>query len=260
MAWLILNMSAAPSKPLCRPNMLMAILTGWIALIIAIEWRFPQVTAPHDQWARRARNIALGLTSLIAAPIGLWIFERVTGAVSPVINAPLLLQLLALDLWTYATHRAYHRVPLLWRFHAPHHLDEHLDVTSAFRFHLGEILISGVMRLVPALLLGIQIETLFLFEAILLASAAFHHSNIGLQPQFERVLSWMIVTPSIHWVHHHNIRSDTDSNYAAILSVWDPIFASQSSTKRWLTMPIGTEGARETGFIQLLIRPFVSLR
>lgn len=240
--------------------MLLAILIAWIALIAACEWRFPHVTAPRDQASRWARNLALGLMSLIAGPVILWVLERVTGAVSPLITAPFLLQLLALDLWTYAMHRAYHRVPLLWRFHAPHHLDEHLDLSSAFRFHIGEILISGLARLIPALALGIEIETLLLFEALLLSSAAFHHSNIALPPLCERILSPIIVTPGIHWVHHHNIRSDTDANYGAILSLWDRLFASRSRTKRWLTMPIGTEGAREMSFIQLLLRPFVSAR
>lgn len=238
--------------------MVLAILAAWVALLLVAEWRWPAVFTAKQPWSRWFRNLALGLVALAAAPAALWVLERSTAQVPTLFDAPLWLQLIALDLWTYAMHRAYHRVPLLWRFHAPHHLDEHLDVTSAFRFHVGEILISGVARLIPALLLGIEVETLLLFEALLLASATFHHSNIALSPRLESALSFVIVTPSIHWVHHHNIRADTDANYAAMLSAWDRIFGSRSHTVRWPAMPIGCEGAPETGLIRLLIRPFVS--
>lgn len=238
--------------------MVLAILTAWIALLLAAQWRWPAVISAVDSWPRWFRNLALGLIALIAAPLALWVFEQSSAQVPPLFTAPIWLQLIALDLWTYGMHRAYHRVPMLWRFHVPHHLDEHLDVTSAFRFHAGEILISGIARIVPALLLGIDVQTLIVFEAILLASAAFHHSNIKLPHRVERVLAWVIVTPSIHWVHHHNIRADTDANYAAILSVWDIAFGSKSKTKRWPDMPIGCEGAPEATMARLLMRPFVS--
>ncbi len=235
-------------------------LLAWVALLLVAEWRWPAVFTAKQSWSRWFRNLALGLIALMAGPAALWVLERSTAQVPALFDAPLWLQLIALDLWTYAMHRAYHRVPLLWRFHAPHHLDEHLDVTSAFRFHVGEILISGVARLIPALLLGIEVETLLLFEALLLASAAFHHSNIALPARLEAALAFVIVTPSIHWVHHHNIRADTDANYAAILSVWDRVFGSRSQTKRWPEMSIGCEGAAETGLVRLLMRPFVSSR
>jgi sterol desaturase/sphingolipid hydroxylase (fatty acid hydroxylase superfamily) len=205
----------------------------------------------------RVRNITLGVTSLAAAPLLLWLLTVATDAVAPLFTLPIIWQLVALDLWAYATHRAYHRVPLLWRFHAPHHFDEHLNVTSAFRFHIGEIMISGALRLVPALCLGISVETLLLFEAILLGAAAFHHSNVKLPVAFERALSWVIVTPSLHWVHHHNIRADTDSNYAAILSLWDRLFGSKSKTERTPTMTIGVEAQSDRGVLSLLAYPFV---
>jgi sterol desaturase/sphingolipid hydroxylase (fatty acid hydroxylase superfamily) len=64
------------------------------------------------------------------------------------------------------------------------------------------------------------------------------------------------VTPSLHWVHHHAVRSDTDSNYATVLSIWDVVFASRSKTQRTPKMPIGVEGRREKGIYDLIMRPF----
>jgi sterol desaturase/sphingolipid hydroxylase (fatty acid hydroxylase superfamily) len=233
-----------------------SLLFTWVAALLLIEARWPYVRLYGNRWDRWYRNIALGATCLAVSPLLLWGITEATGAIAPLMVVPIVLQWLALDLWTYAMHRAYHRAPWLWRFHAPHHLDEQLDVTSAFRFHLGEIVISGIMRLIPALLLGIRVETLLLFETILLGAAVFHHSNIKLPQRLERWLSLIVVTPSIHWVHHHNVRSDTDSNYSAILSLWDRLFGSKSPTVRMPGMTIGVEALHDVGLLSLLAYPF----
>ena len=69
-------------------------------------------------------------------------------------------------------------------------------------------------------------------------------------------MSFVVVTPSIHWVHHHAIRADTDSNYSTLLSVWDLLFASRSATQRSPDMPIGVEGGHDRGLVALVRRPF----
>jgi sterol desaturase/sphingolipid hydroxylase (fatty acid hydroxylase superfamily) len=66
----------------------------------------------------------------------------------------------------------------------------------------------------------------------------------------------VIITPSIHWVHHHAMRADTDSNYGTIFSFWDPLFRSRSRTRRWTTMPIGVEGSRDRPLLRLIVTPF----
>jgi len=81
-----------------------------------------------------------------------------------------------------------------------------------------------------------------------------------LPPRFERALSRVIITPSIHWVHHHARRSDTDSNYGTVFSFWDPSFKSRSATKRELGMEIGIEGEAEETLAALLLRPFHAMR
>ncbi len=167
----------------------------------------------------------------------------------------LLLDLLILDCWIYWWHRANHEWSFLWRFHEVHHLDEFLDASSALRFHFGEVLLSSLVRAGVILLLGVPLLSVVVFETLLALSAMFHHSNLRLPPRLERGLSYLIVTPSIHWVHHHAIRRDTDSNYAALLSVWDPLFRSRSATRRTPDMPIGTEGRKDRPLGGLLARP-----
>lgn len=168
----------------------------------------------------------------------------------------LLIDLIILDCWTYWLHRAYHRIPFLWRFHEVHHRDEFLDTTSAVRFHIGEVVISSFLRLAIIAVLALPLATVLIFEALLLSAALFHHSNVRLPARLENALSRIIVTPSVHWVHHHAIRRDTDSNYATVLSIWDPLFRSRSDTKRTPDMKIGAEGVEDISFFGLLLLPF----
>jgi len=170
--------------------------------------------------------------------------------------AMLVIDIVLLDLWSYWLHRAYHEVGQMRRFHRVHHLDEHLDTTSAVRFHPGEIAISALLRMLPIMLLAVPFTHVVMFETALLTASLFHHSNVRLPAAFERALSRVIVTPSIHWVHHHAIPRDTNSNYAAILSLWDPLFRTRSATKRTPEMKIGLEGVEDESVTLLLLAPF----
>lgn len=140
--------------------------------------------------------------------------------------AETLLALLLLDSWTYFWHRLNHRLPFLWRFHRLHHSDPHMDVTTANRFHLGEIVLSSVLRIPLIFLLGVTAGQLALYEILLFAVVQFHHANVGLGEKGDRFLSWFIVTPYLHKVHHSHWQPETDSNYASLLSVWDRIFGT----------------------------------
>jgi sterol desaturase/sphingolipid hydroxylase (fatty acid hydroxylase superfamily) len=102
----------------------------------------------------------------------------------------------------------------------------------------------------------IPLSSVLLFEALVLMSTIFHHSDAWLPPGLEQALARVIITPSIHWVHHHALRADTDSNYGTIFSFWDPLFRSNSLTKRWTAMPIGVEGRRDRPLLRLLVTPF----
>ncbi len=166
-------------------------------------------------------------------------------------------QLIIIDIFLYWWHRLNHQLPFLWRFHHVHHLDETLDISSGVRFHFGEVILSALIRSIIIITFNISLINLLLIEAIILLSSIFHHSNINLPSKLEKILSNFIVTPSIHWVHHHKRQSETDANYSTIFSCWDKIFNSKSSFERKIKMPIGVEGDQEQSLIQLILRPFV---
>ena len=131
-----------------------------------------------------------------------------------------------------------------------------LDTTTALRFHFGEVILSSLVRAAVIFVLAVPLSSVIVFEVMVLVSALFQHSNLRLPKAFERALSWFIVTPSIHWVHHHAVRADTDSNYSTVLSVWDRLFGSRSLTRRTAEMPIGVEKRPEKDVLGLILRPF----
>lgn len=222
---------------------------------------------PVAQWlggaARVAKNLTLAAFNFVASP--LIVIPFTVFAASHVFNwrpefwsgwFGLVLDLLLLDIWIYWWHRFNHMVPFLWRFHEVHHLDEMLDTSSALRFHFGEVVLSSLVRAVVIFALAMPLRSVVVFEVLVLVSALFHHSNLRLPAVVERGLSYVIVTPSIHWVHHHAKRVDTDSNYSTVLSLWDLVFGSRSKTHRTTEMPIGVEHVRERGLIGLILKPF----
>jgi sterol desaturase/sphingolipid hydroxylase (fatty acid hydroxylase superfamily) len=102
----------------------------------------------------------------------------------------------------------------------------------------------------------VPLSSVLLFETLVLLSTIFHHSDARLPPRLEQALARVVITPSIHWVHHHALRADTDSNYGTIFSFWDPLFRSNSGTRRWPSMPIGVEGRRDRSLLRLIVTPF----
>ena len=134
------------------------------------------------------------------------------------------LAIFVLDAWTYGWHRLNHRVPFFWRFHRWHHADSAMDVTTASRFHTGEIVLSSVFRVPVLALIGCNLGELALYELLLFAVVQFHHANIALPDRLDRVLRLVIVTPALHKVHHSIVRAESDANYSSLFSWWDRVF------------------------------------
>ena len=135
---------------------------------------------------------------------------------------------LLLDVGNYAWHILNHKIPFLWRFHLVHHTDLNMDITTAFRFHFGELIGSVFFRGTVILLSGASPILLLVYEIIFEAATQFHHSNWKLPLLSERLLNRLIVTPRMHGIHHSVVKQETDSNYAVIFSFWDRLFRTGS--------------------------------
>lgn len=249
-----------------RPNMLaskVVAVGAWFLALVLAERIAPSAVRPSSAGAGRLiRNLGLWagntlMNPFVTAPIAIAaaVFDLWSRPDLPA-WAGLALDLLLLDLWAYAWHRANHEWPLLWRFHRVHHLDEFLDTTSAVRFHPGEVLISALARTPLIVLADVEIASILLFDTLVLLAALFHHSNLRLPSAFEWALRFVTVTPSHHWVHHHAVRADTDSNYGTVLTVWDRLFRSWSPTARTPQMRIGVEKMSDLPLPALALAPF----
>src|SRR5436305_9228878 len=139
-----------------------------------------------------------------------------------------ILSFLLVDLSFYYWHLANHRVPFLWRFHNVHHIDPDLDVSSAFRFHFGEIALSAVMSVLQVSVIGISAGAFFLYQMAFQAEVIFHHSNWRLPIALERALSKLIVTPRMHGIHHSQVQRENNSNYGTVFSFWDHAWTEHS--------------------------------
>lgn len=131
---------------------------------------------------------------------------------------------LLFDIWMYIWHRMNHGIPFLWRFHRVHHADPNMDVSTATRFHTGEILISSILRIPVLVLLGMHLWELFIYGILVAIVVQLHHANINLPGKMDDILRWVIVTPHMHKVHHSRWQPETDSNYSTIFSFWDRIW------------------------------------
>lgn len=171
---------------------------------------------------------AFTLLRVLLIPAMVWIAGKNQGwhtGLNYLFAAPLpvkaVIAFVLLDYTNYCWHILNHKLPLLWRFHLVHHTDLDLDVTTAVRFHFGEIIGSVLFRSAAVLLIGASPLVVLIYEIVFEAATQFHHSNLKLPLKVEKRLNNIIVTPRMHGIHHSVFHSETDSNYSVIFSWWD---------------------------------------
>lgn len=126
-----------------------------------------------------------------------------------------------MDFMLYIWHLLNHEVPFLWRFHRVHHSDLNMDVSTATRFHIGELAISAVIKISLIFFLGATTLGVLIFESALILCAQFHHSSLKVPRWFESIFWILFVPPSMHRIHHSVIIKERNSNYGTIFSTWD---------------------------------------
>ena len=263
---------ARPDRFTVRGMLALAVVFGAAALG---EWRRPLRRRVRPLRERLLVNAVLvglagavvqGLVFPASAGAARWAERRGIGLMRW-LPLPRPLRLLAgfllLDWGTYVWHRLNHRVPFLWRFHLVHHTDLDLDVTTAFRFHAGELLMAVAVRAGQAAALGVSARQMLVYEIAMQSAAAFHHSNWRLPRALEDGLLRVVVTPRMHGIHHSVVESETNSNWSVILTWWDRLHGTLRLGIPHETLTIGVPGYRdpaELGVARLLALPFVEDR
>lgn len=202
-------------------------------LLLLLQWRFPLRRQYFAFLRRLVRNFALALPSLavlrwamlpLPLAVARWAATHHFG----------LLQWLPFPAWLGWTacfllmdyaywwwHRANHIIPFFWRFHNVHHTDLDLDVSTASRFHFGEMILSVGFLSLAVFVFGLNPLMLLVFFITFETATLFHHSNWRLPIDLERFLNQVMVTPRMHGIHHSIVERETNSNWGTIFCWWD---------------------------------------
>ena len=215
------------------------ILVGGITIFWLIENTFPLFRMQYRKWHHAGINIFFTITTIIVNFIlafiliktAAWITENNFGILQWLPKIPIwlytLIGLLLLDLiGAYLAHFIEHKIKFLWRFHLIHHTDTWIDTTTANRHHPGESIIRFLFTTAGVLIVGSPMWMVFLYQSLSVVASQFNHANISLPPKLDNILSYFIVSPNMHKVHHHYVLPYTDSNYGNIFSVWDRLFGT----------------------------------
>lgn len=231
-------------------------LSAFIVFFI-LEKVFSYNTPNQKLSARLICNIGMSITSTLLlkvlgllglAAFGQWVYGNNTGLLAGIPFWPsLIMTIIIFDLAIYGQHVATHRLPWLWRLHKVHHADRDLDVSSAIRFHPVEIALSYIFKLALIFILGPPFIAILIFEIILNASAMFNHANFALPKKVDAWASKIMVTPTMHRVHHSTDFGESNSNYGFFFSFWDKAFNTYTQKdNRLITLGLEEEQHNKT--------------
>ena len=180
---------------------------------------------------------------LVAENYGHW--GLLHGMKNPVLKE--VLTFLGLDLTLYLWHRLNHSRDSLWMFHKVHHSDPSMNVSTAFRLHFVEVVLTAMVKAGFIMLMGVDSAVVLANEALITLMVMFHHANIRFSG--EHWLAKLIVVPYLHRVHHSTLRKEHDNNYGAVFSFWDRFFGSFAETE---PKKIGIESVPGLGILELV--------
>jgi sterol desaturase/sphingolipid hydroxylase (fatty acid hydroxylase superfamily) len=249
---------------------------GVFAVFALLEGVAPRDPSPAQRVWRWPSNVVLTAANIVvlsALPVGIvaaadWAQVARFGLlhavdVSPV--AAFAIGFLGRAFLSWGTHYLNHKVPFLWAIHRVHHTDTRLDVSTTVRFHPLEFAFSTPLTLAGVVALGAPPVAILIYELMDAGVTVFSHANVRLPWWVDRPLRLFIVTPDVHRVHHSSYQPETDSNYGAVLTIWDRLLGTyrRKSAADLATQETGlseTQDSRSRNLFWLLILPFIRLK
>ena len=215
------------------------ILVGGITFFWLLEGALPLFLFNYKKWKHAIPNLFFTATTVIInfslAFLLLftadWVQVNNFGIINWMPEMPLwlyiLLGVVLLDFFgAYLAHYTEHKIKPLWMIHLVHHSDHKVDTTTANRHHPLESVIRFGFTLFGVLVVGAPIAIVMIYQSMSLVFTQFNHANIKIPRSVDNLLSYVIVSPDMHKVHHHNLLPYTDANYGNIFSIWDRLFGT----------------------------------
>ena len=258
-----------------RPLERMAILVAGLIIFWIIEGAIPLFPMRYKKTKLKHAAVNFGFTvihlivhtflAILIVSLSLWCEKRGFGLVywfNSNVLLTIIIGVLALDFSSWLVHLVMHKTPVLWRFHLIHHSDNNVDVTTGLRHHPGDSFLRGLFFLLLIFISGAPMYSVMIYQTLVVMSTAFTHANISLPKKLDRALSFILVSPNMHKVHHHWKQPYTDSNYGAVFSIWDRLLGTfmKLDTK---DIRYGLDryypNEKDEDFIALMKKPFQKL-
>lgn len=221
------------------------ILVGGITFFWLLEGALPLFKFNYKKWKHAFPNLFFTATTIVInftlafllLNTSDWVQANDFGIINWLPEMPLwlyaVLGVLLLDFFgAYLAHFVEHKIKPLWMVHLVHHSDHKVDTTTANRHHPLESMIRFSFTLLGVFVIGTPIAIIMLYQSMSLVFTQFTHANIKMNKSVDRILSYVIVSPDMHKIHHHHMLPYTDSNYGNIFSIWDRIFGTYSYLER----------------------------
>ena len=215
------------------------ILVGGITFFWILEGALPLFNFKYKKWKHAFPNLFFTATTVIInftlafLLLGTsdWVQINNFGIINWLPELPLWLYILSgillLDFFgAYLAHYTEHKIKPLWMIHLVHHSDHKVDTTTANRHHPLESIIRFVFTLFGVFIVGAPIAIVMIYQSLSLVFTQFNHANIKMSKSLDKLLSYVIVSPDMHKVHHHNLLPYTDANFGNIFSIWDRLFGT----------------------------------
>ena len=248
------------------------ILVGGITFFWLLEGALPLFLFNYKKWKHAIPNLFFTATTVIInfslAFLLLftadWVQINNFGIINWMPEMPLwlyiLLGVVLLDFFgAYLAHYTEHKIKPLWMIHLVHHSDHKVDTTTANRHHPLESVIRFGFTLFGVLVVGAPIAIVMIYQSMSLVFTQFNHANIKIPRSVDKLLSYIIVSPDMHKVHHHNLLPYTDANYGNIFSIWDRLLGTYMHLDREkIVYGVDTfpDEKRNSSLKELLKQPF----
>jgi sterol desaturase/sphingolipid hydroxylase (fatty acid hydroxylase superfamily) len=221
------------------------LIVGGISFFWFLEGIIPLVQFNYKKWRHALPNFFITLTTILKnfsmafllLSTSDWTVNNNFGLLQWIPSLPLwgevILGVLLLDfIGAYLPHFTEHRIKPLWMIHLVHHSDPNVDTTTANRHHPLESVVRFFFTLLGVFILGTSIGIIMLYQAISVVATQFSHANISLPKKIDRWISYFLVSPDMHKVHHHYRLPYTDTNFGNIFSIWDRLLGTFSYFER----------------------------
>ena len=248
------------------------LLVGGISFFWFLEGLFPLFEFNYKKWRHALPNFFFTMTTIL---INLsmaflllrtsdWSVKNNFGLLQWITDLPLwaevILGVILLDfVGAYLPHYTEHKIKPLWMIHLVHHSDPNVDTTTANRHHPLESIVRFFFTLLGVFALGTSIGIIMLYQALSVVSTQFNHANIKLPKKVDQWISYFLVSPDMHKIHHHYRLPYTDTNYGNIFSIWDRLlgtFSYYDREKIIYGVDVLPDEKKNTRIISLLKQPF----